>query len=49
MTILAQFLLAAGGAANVASGALLTLVVPLALLIVALVMWYVAFRRAGRG
>lgn len=40
-------LLLAARASDVASGAWLTLVLPVALLLVALALWYLAFRRAN--
>jgi hypothetical protein len=44
----AGLLLLGAQAAHVGSGAALTLVLPLALLLVALAVWFVAFRRATK-
>ena len=44
----AGLLLLADRAANVTSGAVLTLVIPLALVLVAFLLWYFGFRRASR-
>ncbi len=43
----APLLLLADRAADVPAGAVLTLVLPIALLLVALVVWYLMFRRAS--
>lgn len=40
-------LLLAAHASDVSSGAVLTLVLPVGLVLIALVLWYVAFRRAS--
>jgi hypothetical protein len=46
---LASILLLADRPSAVSSGAPLTLIIPLGLLLIALVVWYVTFRRMGGG